>query len=100
MVRYRDGRVARINTPPEGSTPRAAAVLVILTMQDDGAALVLTRRGGHLREHSGEISFPGGRLEADETAHAGALREAHERARHPCGRPRSHRTATQHLCAA
>lgn len=78
MVRYRDGRVARINTPPEGSTPRAAAVLVIITLQDDGAALVLTRRGGHLREHSGEISFPGGRLEADETAHAGALREAHE----------------------
>lgn len=57
MVRYRDGRVARINTPPEGSTPRAAAVLVIITLQDDGAALVLTRRGGHLREHSGEISF-------------------------------------------
>jgi len=78
MVRYRDGRVARINTPPEGSIPRPAAVLVIVTMQNDHAALVLTRRDGHLREHSGEIAFPGGRLEADETAQAGALREAHE----------------------
>lgn len=78
MVRYRDGRIARINTPPDGTTPRPAAVLVILTPHPDGVALVLTRRGGHLREHSGEIAFPGGRLEADETAVVGALREANE----------------------
>ena len=78
MVRYRDGRIARINTPPDGTTPRPAAVLVILTPHRADAALVLTRRGGHLREHSGEIAFPGGRLEGDETAHQGALREAHE----------------------
>jgi len=78
MVRYRDGRIARINTPPDDMQPRTAAVLVIVTPQLHSAAVVLTRRGGHLREHSGEIAFPGGRLEHDETAEAGALREARE----------------------
>lgn len=78
MVRYHDGRVARVNTPPAGVTPRTAAVLVIVTPYRGSVALVLTRRGGHLREHGGEIAFPGGRLEADETAPLGALREAHE----------------------
>lgn len=78
MVHYRDGRVARVNAPPDGVSPRAAAVLVIVTPHQGSAALVLTRRGGQLREHSGEIAFPGGRLEAGEDAQVGALREAHE----------------------
>jgi len=40
--------------------------------------VVLTRRNKQLRNHPGEVSFPGGRLDLDEAAVAGALREAHE----------------------
>jgi 8-oxo-dGTP pyrophosphatase MutT (NUDIX family) len=38
----------------------------------------LTRRSKALRNHSGEISFPGGRIDADETPEQTALREARE----------------------
>jgi 8-oxo-dGTP pyrophosphatase MutT (NUDIX family) len=40
--------------------------------------VVLTRRAAHLRTHTGEVSFPGGRLDGAETPEAGALREAAE----------------------
>ena len=40
--------------------------------------MVLTRRAAHLRTHTGEVSFPGGRLDPGETPEAGALREAAE----------------------
>jgi 8-oxo-dGTP pyrophosphatase MutT (NUDIX family) len=39
---------------------------------------VLTRRAAHLRTHTGEVSFPGGRLDPAESPEAGALREAAE----------------------
>lgn len=35
-------------------------------------------RAGHLRDHAGEIGFPGGKQEAGETLEETALREAHE----------------------
>jgi 8-oxo-dGTP pyrophosphatase MutT (NUDIX family) len=64
---------------PDASA-RPAAVLVLVFPDADGIArLVLTERvdrGGH---HSGEVSFPGGRAEAeDEDLVATALREAAE----------------------
>ncbi len=40
--------------------------------------VVLTRRSWHLRAHKGEVSFPGGRHEPDETLWETALREAWE----------------------
>ena len=43
-----------------------------------GAEVVLTRRSQSLRSHRGEISFPGGRLDAGETPEQAALREADE----------------------
>jgi 8-oxo-dGTP pyrophosphatase MutT (NUDIX family) len=62
------------------ASSRPAAVLVLVFPDEDGIArLVLTERvdrGGH---HSGEVSFPGGRAEAeDEDLVATALREASE----------------------
>jgi 8-oxo-dGTP pyrophosphatase MutT (NUDIX family) len=42
------------------------------------ANVVLTKRAGHLPDHAGEVSFPGGRLGPGEVALAGALREAEE----------------------
>lgn len=61
----------------EGQT--AAAVLVGLVQRGDGLHVLLTRRTDHLRDHAGQISFPGGRSEPED-AHpeATALREAHE----------------------
>jgi 8-oxo-dGTP pyrophosphatase MutT (NUDIX family) len=55
-----------------------AAVLVPLLRSDDDWSLVFTRRSDELARHSGEISFPGGRVDDGETAKDAALREAHE----------------------
>jgi 8-oxo-dGTP pyrophosphatase MutT (NUDIX family) len=61
---------------PDPGAP--SAVLVALFERDGEATVVLTRRAAHLRTHTGEVSFPGGRLDAGETPEAGALREAAE----------------------
>ena len=42
------------------------------------AALLLTRRAGHLRNHAGQWALPGGRMDAGETPEEAALREMHE----------------------
>ena len=59
-------------------TLRASAVLVALADGPHGAEVLLTRRSESLATHRGEISFPGGRVDAGETFEAAALREAHE----------------------
>ncbi len=56
---------------------RAAAVLVPIVMHPEPGVL-LTLRAGHLSSHAGQVSFPGGRIEAGETPEAAALREAAE----------------------
>ena len=57
----------------------AASVLVPLVQRDEGLSVLLTRRTEHLRDHAGQISFPGGRVEdGDADAAATALREAEE----------------------
>lgn len=59
--------------------PAPAAVLMPLVQRDDGLSVLLTRRTEHLREHAGQISFPGGRSEDDDAdAVATALRETEE----------------------
>jgi 8-oxo-dGTP pyrophosphatase MutT (NUDIX family) len=58
--------------------PVPAAVLVPIVDAPGGPLLLLTRRAGDLRTHSGEISFPGGRVDLHETGRNAALREAHE----------------------
>jgi 8-oxo-dGTP pyrophosphatase MutT (NUDIX family) len=55
-----------------------AAVLVALFEEDGQARVILTRRSDRLRSHTGEVAFPGGRLEPDEAPLAAALREAGE----------------------
>jgi 8-oxo-dGTP pyrophosphatase MutT (NUDIX family) len=58
---------------------RAAAVLVPIVAHDDALTLLLTRRTAHLSDHAGQISFPGGRVEAgDASARHTALRETAE----------------------
>ena len=56
-----------------------SAVLVPLYEGADGEVhAVFTRRRDDLERHAGEISFPGGRRDADESLERTALREAHE----------------------
>jgi mutator protein MutT len=63
----------------DGDDARQSAVLVALADDDSGdAGVLLTRRSRHLRSHSGEMSFPGGRIDAGESAEQAALREAYE----------------------
>jgi 8-oxo-dGTP pyrophosphatase MutT (NUDIX family) len=57
---------------------RPAAVLCALFDENGEAHVVLTRRSARLRSHTGEVSFPGGRLEDGEAPLAAALREATE----------------------
>ncbi len=62
-----------------GRQPVAAAVLVPLVQRADGLHVLLTRRTDHLRDHAGQISFPGGRSEPDDGGpETTALREAQE----------------------
>ncbi len=56
-----------------------ASVLVPLVQRDTGLQVLMTRRTMHLRSHAGQISFPGGKVEAhDADAVATALRETEE----------------------
>jgi 8-oxo-dGTP pyrophosphatase MutT (NUDIX family) len=74
--------------PPELTTsfhhlipakPTPAAVLVPIVDHADGLTVLLTQRAADLKQHAGQISFPGGRLEpGDADAHEAALREADE----------------------
>ena len=56
-----------------------AAVLVPLVERDTGLTVLLTQRAATLKDHAGQISFPGGRIEPeDQDAWHAALREAYE----------------------
>ena len=58
---------------------RDAAVLVGLRPRDTGPTVLLTRRDDGLRNHAGQVSFPGGRIDAsDADAVDAALRETAE----------------------
>ncbi len=59
-------------------TGRPSAVLAPLYDDAGSSFVVLTRRTWGLRTHQGEVSFPGGRVEADESPLDGARREAQE----------------------
>jgi 8-oxo-dGTP pyrophosphatase MutT (NUDIX family) len=60
------------------SNVRYAAVLLLLIEYDYGYEVVFTTRAAHLRNHAGQVSFVGGRMEEGEVATQTALREANE----------------------
>jgi 8-oxo-dGTP pyrophosphatase MutT (NUDIX family) len=65
--------------PDKGISARPAAVLIALVERLGMQYIVLTRRTEALKHHAGQISFPGGRMEAEDADPvATALREAHE----------------------
>jgi len=66
----------------EGRVPMAdpvpAAVLVAITDRP-APGIILTERSGSLRQHGGQVAFPGGRIDPeDDSVAAAALREAEE----------------------
>ncbi|HTD28922.1 MAG TPA: NUDIX domain-containing protein [Xanthomonadaceae bacterium] len=64
---------------PDGMVFSPAAVLVGLIPRDSGWQVMLTLRTADLRHHAGQVSFPGGRIEAgDADPVAAALRETCE----------------------
>lgn len=74
--------------------PVAAAVLVPIVDHEAGLSVLLTQRASHLKNHAGQISFPGGRVEsADEGPLGAALRETEEE----IGLSRQHVTVAGYL---
>lgn len=57
---------------------RRAAVLVPVLARPEGPTVLFTQRTDTMKDHPGQVSFPGGRFEAGEDARAAALRETHE----------------------
>jgi 8-oxo-dGTP pyrophosphatase MutT (NUDIX family) len=71
---YGDDGVGR-----EAAAVTAAAVLVPIVDHRSGLTVIFTQRTPHLKAHSGQVSFPGGRAEPqDLTPESTALREAQE----------------------
>ena len=57
---------------------RPAAVLLPIVDRPGGLSVLLTLRASDLRAHSGQVAFPGGKIDAGETPREAALREAYE----------------------
>ncbi len=65
--------------PPAGSRTREGAVLMLFGEGPAGPDLLLTERAHDMRSHPGQVSFPGGSIDAgDPSPEAAALREAEE----------------------
>lgn len=63
----------------QGAKITDAAVLVPMVMRDGQLSLLFTQRTSHLAAHPGQISFPGGRVEATDAGREDtALRETEE----------------------
>jgi 8-oxo-dGTP pyrophosphatase MutT (NUDIX family) len=64
---------------PVGVKPKPAAVLVPIVLRESGPTVLLTQRTDHLTSHAGQVAFPGGRIDANDTSAVdAALREAEE----------------------
>ena len=71
-----------LNGPLPGSAvvarARPAAVLAPIVARPDGLSVLFTLRSSSLRAHSGQVAFPGGKIDWGETPEEAALREARE----------------------
>ena len=70
---FGDEIVSALSKPP---IPAAVLVPVVLGGEP---GILLTKRTSHLSAHAGQVSFPGGRIDPEDSGpEAAALREAHE----------------------
>lgn len=75
--RVRAEDLSRFLPPEHGGRP--SAVLLLFSEGDRGPEVVLLQRGTTLRDHPGQVAFPGGAVDAaDGSPVATALREAEE----------------------
>ena len=82
------GLPAQLQMAPRPRTPldpsvtpdglRQAAALLLVYEQEGQWHIPLTVRGSALRQHTGQVSLPGGRIDPGETPEHAALREAYE----------------------
>lgn len=80
-AQYKMAHAVRVNHAPPPPDAQIACVLVLLYPRNKDWHIVLIERMSNKRHdrHSGQISFPGGKLEdRDPSLAAGALREANE----------------------
>lgn len=59
-----------------GRTAEAAVLIAVTDKPEPG--VILTQRPRDMRDHPGQVAFPGGKIDPGEDAIAAALREAHE----------------------
>ncbi len=79
LLAQADGPVSQDLLDFLDDSPTPAAILLGLVERPDGLHVILTERAAHLKDHPGQVSFPGGRIEAsDDGPVAAALREADE----------------------
>lgn len=72
-------RLSQIPVRLHEAAGRPSAVLVGLTLRETEWHVIMTERAHHLAHHAGQISFPGGKVDAaDASLVATALREADE----------------------
>jgi 8-oxo-dGTP pyrophosphatase MutT (NUDIX family) len=58
---------------------KPAAVLIPFVEREGGLTIILTKRHENLRSHSGQVAFPGGKIDPEDASpEAAALREANE----------------------
>ncbi|KAF8603751.1 hypothetical protein BDV93DRAFT_472571 [Ceratobasidium sp. AG-I] len=69
----------RLKTVRDEYPPETRAAVLIPLCNVDGRPGVLLEVRGKLRHHGGEVSFPGGKMDATDSSHlAGAIRETEE----------------------
>ncbi len=77
--RWDESDIIRVRPPASELKLRPAAVLVPVMNRPEGLTLLFTLRTSHLPAHAGQISFPGGKMDPEDTdLRATALREAWE----------------------
>lgn len=65
--------------PPDDGSGRASAVLIAFAETDDGPGVLLIQRAQDMRRHPGQVAFPGGAVDPEDSDDvAAALREAEE----------------------
>nr|XP_013189730.1 unnamed protein product [Amyelois transitella] len=80
----RDRCIANIKELPmfiqndDGNKKVYASVLVPLCIVKEEVCLLYTLRSSNLKNHSGQVSFPGGKIDEGETEIDAVLRETHE----------------------
>ncbi len=90
--RFAEGGAGDAAVPQEAGADAAlplvaAAVLVPVIVRPAGLTVLLTQRTSHLRDHAGQVSFPGGRCEPED---AGPVETALREAEEEIGLPREH----------